>query len=140
MSERVERKILGLLGDPRESPYGNPIPGLDELGGPAVVAADFRVGVESLPVAVDADPARREVVVRRLGEPLQTDTALMGRLAEAGLRPGVRRVGVSRSGHPACRGAGRRPRPPTGGGGACLRVDVLSETDYAPSYSGRENA
>ena len=32
MSERVERKILALIGDHRESPYGNPIPGLDELG------------------------------------------------------------------------------------------------------------
>ena len=32
MSERVERKILALIGEHRESPYGNPIPGLDELG------------------------------------------------------------------------------------------------------------
>ena len=32
ISERVERKILALLDDGRESPYGNPIPGLDELG------------------------------------------------------------------------------------------------------------
>ena len=32
MSERVERKILALLGRPRRVPYGNPIPGLDELG------------------------------------------------------------------------------------------------------------
>ncbi|MGZ4559541.1 MAG: metal-dependent transcriptional regulator, partial [Mycobacteriaceae bacterium] len=35
MSERVERKLLAMLVDPRESPYGNPIPGLEELGGPA---------------------------------------------------------------------------------------------------------
>src|SRR5450756_1153998 len=34
MSERVERKILALIGEQRESPYGNPIPGLDELGEP----------------------------------------------------------------------------------------------------------
>ncbi len=32
MSEKVERKILGLIGEGLESPYGNPIPGLDELG------------------------------------------------------------------------------------------------------------
>jgi DtxR family Mn-dependent transcriptional regulator len=32
MSERVERKILALLKDHQDSPYGNPIPGLDELG------------------------------------------------------------------------------------------------------------
>src|SRR4051812_18595952 len=32
MSEAVERRLLELLGHPTESPYGNPIPGLDELG------------------------------------------------------------------------------------------------------------
>ena len=32
MSDRVERKILAMLPDHAESPYGNPIPGLDELG------------------------------------------------------------------------------------------------------------
>ena len=86
MSERVERKLLGLLADPRESPYGNPIPGLEELGGPAVVTADFRDGVLPLPDALDAAPAST-FVLRRLGEPVQTDTALMGRLAEAGSGP-----------------------------------------------------
>src|SRR5690606_4950312 len=32
MSEQVERKLLAMLDHPTESPYGNPIPGLDELG------------------------------------------------------------------------------------------------------------
>ena len=32
MSETVERRLLELLDHPTESPYGNPIPGLDELG------------------------------------------------------------------------------------------------------------
>ena len=32
MSERVERKILGLFADHHNSPYGNPIPGLDSAG------------------------------------------------------------------------------------------------------------
>src|SRR6476469_9419416 len=32
MSERVERRIVELLEHPLHSPYGNPIPGLDELG------------------------------------------------------------------------------------------------------------
>jgi DtxR family Mn-dependent transcriptional regulator len=90
MSDRVERKLLGILDDPRESPYGNPIPGLDELGGTAVTPADFRTGVEALPAALDGVQSPLDLVVRRLGEPLQTDTDLMGRLAEAGVRPGVR--------------------------------------------------
>ena len=33
MSERVERRIFELLNHPTVSPYGNPIPGLAELGG-----------------------------------------------------------------------------------------------------------
>src|SRR3954454_21283017 len=33
MSERVEQRLFDLLGQPEESPYGNPIPGLEELGG-----------------------------------------------------------------------------------------------------------
>jgi DtxR family Mn-dependent transcriptional regulator len=113
MSDRVERKLLAMLGDPRESPYGNPIPGLDELGGPA--AADFRDGVVALPLAVpvQADGAARgtsrdgpdgpavpprDLVVRRLGEPVQTDAGLMGDLARAGLRPGAL-VSASRAGN-----------------------------------------
>ena len=32
MSEAVEQKVYELLGRPTRSPYGNPIPGLDEFG------------------------------------------------------------------------------------------------------------
>jgi len=87
MSDRVERKLLAMLTDPRESPYGNPIPGLAELGGPAD-ADQFRTGVVALPDAL-TDGARRELLVRRLGEPLQTDLELMGRLSRLGIRPGL---------------------------------------------------
>jgi DtxR family transcriptional regulator, Mn-dependent transcriptional regulator len=88
MSDRVERKLLGMLADPRESPYGNPIPGLEELGGPAATDADgFRAGLVALPEALP-DGDAREVLVRRLGEPLQTDTTLMEELARLGVRPG----------------------------------------------------
>src|SRR6187401_902943 len=44
MSEAVERKLVKLLGNPTTSPYGNPIPGLDELarttGGADVVEGE----------------------------------------------------------------------------------------------------
>src|SRR5579875_2789682 len=44
MSEAVERRLVEVLGHPTESPYGNPIPGLGELGeGRADVA--FRDGL-----------------------------------------------------------------------------------------------
>jgi DtxR family Mn-dependent transcriptional regulator len=96
MSDRVERKLLAMLTDPRESPYGNPIPGLAELGGPAD-GASFRTGVVPLTEALP-DGGRHELLVRRLGEPLQTDPELMGRLSRAGVRPGLRVV-AQRAGH-----------------------------------------
>ncbi len=93
MSDRVERKLLGLLADPRESPYGNPIPGLDEIGGTG--GDDFREGVQSLTDLFGPEGGEAlEVVVRRIGEPLQSDAALLGRLDRLDLRPG-RRVAVS---------------------------------------------
>jgi DtxR family Mn-dependent transcriptional regulator len=85
MSERVERRILALLDHPVESPYGNPIPGLGEIGEEAVVE-DFRAGLVSLTEAASTEPA--QVHVRRLGEPAQIDPASMARLADVGLRPG----------------------------------------------------
>ena len=95
MSDRVERKLLAMLDDPRESPYGNPIPGLAEIGGTA--AGDFRTGVVALPAALDAQDLVGAFVVRRLGEPLQSDPELMGRLSRAGVRPGAQ-VSASREG------------------------------------------
>ncbi|WP_432507039.1 metal-dependent transcriptional regulator [Kineococcus arenarius] len=85
ISEEVEKRLVDILDHPHSSPYGNPIPGLEELGEVAS-AEDFRTGVQPLTTAgADGSP----VVVRRLGEPLQTDVELLARFAEAGLRPGA---------------------------------------------------
>ncbi len=46
MSEQVERRLVELLGHPTESPYGNPIPGLDQLGD--TTSATFDDGVVGL--------------------------------------------------------------------------------------------
>lgn len=86
MSERVERRILTLLDHPHLSPYGNPIPGLAELGEDQP-REGFLDGVRSL--AEVASPEARRVVVRRIGEPLQVDVGLLARLAEAGVTPGA---------------------------------------------------
>ncbi len=53
MSETVERRLLELLDHPTESPYGNPIPGLAELG-EADDGEQFRDGVEALATVVGA--------------------------------------------------------------------------------------
>lgn len=89
MSERVERRLLSLLDHPTESPYGNPIPGLDELGEVSTGANGFLTGLVTLVQAAEVG-AGGVVVVRRLGEPLQSDHDLLARLSSAGVRPGGR--------------------------------------------------
>lgn len=87
MSEQVERRLLDLLGHPTESPYGNPIPGLDELGD--APAGRFLDGVESLVTRVAATPGESAGVIRRLGEPVQFEPELLAQLREAGVMPGA---------------------------------------------------
>ena len=113
MCEAVERRLLELLDHPTESPYGNPIPGLEELGGPAV-GDEFRAGgVVALPDALQGASALQgvDLLVRRLGEPLQTDLELMGELSRLGVRPG-RHVRAQRTGDPATRSVSARPKGP----------------------------
>ena len=88
MSDRVEKRLVDLLDHPHFSPYGNPIPGLVELGEGAA-AVGFLDGVVSLKAAVTAHPNESfEATVARLGEPLQTDIELLERLAGSGVVPG----------------------------------------------------
>jgi DtxR family transcriptional regulator, Mn-dependent transcriptional regulator len=83
ISETVERRLLEVLGHPFESPYGNPIPGLAELGeGPSTAtAAPGTMALSAIPTDATS------VVVRRIGEPLQSDSTLLMRLRLAGVRP-----------------------------------------------------
>ncbi len=86
MSETVERRLLELLGHPTESPYGNPIPGLAELGQAESGAEAFMDGVSPLSeVVVDGEEAR--VHVRRISEEMQKDEALMSALRRVGATP-----------------------------------------------------
>ena len=88
ISEDVERKLVSLLGSPTESPYGNPIPGMAELGvtdAPGV----FREGNEQLQDVVRREPAAIRVVIERMSEEIQKDVEMMGTLRQAGIQPGV---------------------------------------------------
>ena len=87
MSDRVERRLLTLLDHPHHSPYGNPIPGLAELGEPRPQES-FLQGVEPLAQVVPMNGRAVKAVVARLGEPIQVDPELLGRLATAGVLPG----------------------------------------------------
>ncbi|WP_409484867.1 iron dependent repressor, metal binding and dimerization domain protein [Arsenicicoccus dermatophilus] len=126
MSDRVERKILALLGEGdgqgQVSPYGNPIPGLEELrGGPqgseGAAGADGGAapggsgapgggaggpetgvhGLRALHQVVGPGVTCVTVRVRRIGEPLQVDQEALGLLTTAGALPGSR-VQVSADG------------------------------------------
>jgi DtxR family transcriptional regulator, Mn-dependent transcriptional regulator len=95
MSEAVERKLVKLLHNPTTSPYGNPIPGLDELvndadpnatAHPVSAPPVLEVGLQRLD-----EFARRgggPVEVRRIAEHVQVDADLMADLKSAGIVPG----------------------------------------------------
>jgi DtxR family Mn-dependent transcriptional regulator len=90
ISESVERRLLELLGYPVRCPHGNLIPGLAELGLPgeaheqALIAA--KEPGEAMTKIASADATR--VVVRRIGEQIQSDLVLMLKLKRAGIQPG----------------------------------------------------
>lgn len=84
ISETVERRLLELLGNPTESPYGNPIPGLDELG-QEKLPENFMDGVESLQSVAGSEESR--VHVRRISEEMQKDEVLMSALRRVGALP-----------------------------------------------------
>ncbi|HET7385850.1 MAG TPA: metal-dependent transcriptional regulator [Nocardioidaceae bacterium] len=88
MSETVERRLVELLGHPTSSPYGNPIPGLAELGEPGAGEA-FMDDVEPLDqVGLSAaDGGELRVLVRRISEELQKDESVMSALRRVGAVP-----------------------------------------------------
>ncbi len=94
MSEAVERRLLELLDHPTESPYGTPIPGLEELG-ETQTAENFRVGVVALD-RVDLSSGAATVRVRRITEEAQKQATTMSALRRVGAMPG-RVVAVSES-------------------------------------------
>lgn len=91
ISTDVEQRLVSILDSPQLSPYGNPIPGLDELTGPAGGPGS---GVPDGPDTLDQtlgtlaghDPVR--VTVRRIGELVQTDVDALEILRDAGVLPG----------------------------------------------------
>ncbi|MCA1984291.1 metal-dependent transcriptional regulator [Nocardioides nematodiphilus] len=89
MSETVEKRLLELLDHPTESPYGNPIPGLAELGAEST-GEEFRTGVEALSKVVgpNSDTTRgTTVLIRRISEEMQKDETLMSALRRVGALP-----------------------------------------------------
>ena len=87
MSDRVERRLVEMLGQPTRSPYGNPIPGLDELGVARVVddpAAESGICIADA-VAIGVNRA----TIVRIGENPQALAGFLQDASEIGLLPGV---------------------------------------------------
>lgn len=85
MSDAVEKRVYDLLNRPTRSPYGNPIPGLDELGMPEPETADVIESERNLAFPGLSGP----VVVRRICESVQTDADVLRQLHAAGVDPGA---------------------------------------------------
>ncbi|GAA4813581.1 metal-dependent transcriptional regulator [Nocardioides caeni] len=84
ISETVEKRLIELLDHPTESPYGNPIPGLGELG-EEKLGESFMTDVEPLSKAASTESTR--VLVRRISEEMQKDEALMSAMRRVGALP-----------------------------------------------------
>ena len=87
MSEDVERRLVQVLDNPTTSPFGNPIPGLSELGVGCPRAPRTSTWSGS-PSCRPACPVA--VVVRQLTEHVQGDVDLIARLKDAGVVPNAR--------------------------------------------------
>ncbi|MEV6298791.1 metal-dependent transcriptional regulator [Actinoplanes sp. NPDC051861] len=85
MSDSVEKRVYELLNKPTRSPYGNPIPGLEQLGAPDDSAEVLNAGERNL-----AFPGLSgDVVVRRICESVQTNADVLRQLHAAGIDPGT---------------------------------------------------
>jgi DtxR family Mn-dependent transcriptional regulator len=87
MSEDVERRLVKVLDNPTTSPFGNPIPGLLDLGVGPDSGAD---GVNLVRLTELPAGSPVAVVVRQLTEHVQGDIGLITRLKDAGVVPNAR--------------------------------------------------
>ena len=89
ISDDVERRLVAILEAPMVSPYGNPIPGLAELGVQPDPSGSPGPGDTDAVALAALAPARVDVVVLRLAEPLQADHDVMVALHRVGALPGA---------------------------------------------------
>lgn len=87
ISTDVERRLVEILDSPTRSPYGNPIPGLRELG-IDVDDTPFTEGVVSLAAVVKPGDAVSVTLVR-MSENVQANAELIEVMGNVGLKPGA---------------------------------------------------
>lgn len=86
MSEDVEKRVVAVLEDTERSPFGNPIPGLEELNLEGVTGNDHVEHGERAVDIVTSEPQRAQVV--QLNEILQFDADQFKALVDAGIQVG----------------------------------------------------
>ncbi|GAA4480627.1 metal-dependent transcriptional regulator [Enteractinococcus fodinae] len=100
MSDQVEQRLMVLLDSPSNSPFGNQIPLLEELGGPSTGLHPMPYEGQPLTVALQ-EAGTFEVKV--LTEAIQTDPDLLAQFAAAGIQPGAILVAEPAEGYVAVR-------------------------------------
>lgn len=81
MSRQVEDRLAQILSEPTTDPFGNPVPD-SGVGHPR--PADDEIAADRLVRSGEGGG-----VVRRIGEPIQADAALISRFEDAGIRAGA---------------------------------------------------
>ncbi len=87
ISTDVERRLVDILGQPTLSPYGDPIPALDELGADES-GVGFLDGARPLSEALRGSSSQVACLVR-IGESLQAHATMLRMINDAGVRPGT---------------------------------------------------
>jgi len=95
MSQDVEKRIAELVVPPYLDPYGNPIPGLDELGvqlRETPATPESKDGVKDLVTLTELETGDGSITIRldRIGERAQSDVDLLRDLARHGIVAGAR--------------------------------------------------
>lgn len=84
MSVDVERRVVTVLDDPTRSPFGNPIPGLGELGVADQPPADY--GIRAVDVTSET-PVKARII--QINEIIQVNEEQFRELEAAGMLPGA---------------------------------------------------
>ncbi|MGP9680452.1 metal-dependent transcriptional regulator [Brachybacterium sp. AOP3-A1-3] len=131
MSIEVERRLAEQLEPPYIDPYGNPIPGLAALGIKETQDTPDSKEPTNPPrelIESVADGETVEVVLRRIGERVQSDVELLGELARHGMIPGARMHAERLAGTVVLRG--------TSGGEVAVSEIVAGQLHVTPLDAG----
>ncbi len=89
MSDSVEKRVYELLNRPTRSPYGNPIPGLEQFSESDATAPDTTAVATNGERNLAFPGLTGSVVVRRICESVQTNSDVLRQLHAAGIDPGT---------------------------------------------------